>query len=208
MELNVLSMKLLTIAHRLRYVPSACSIQISLLITPDLIWCLPFGKKLTSFEYVEPNGKDVGLSVRKKAENVLATVDDRDKLQQIREKAAATRDKWVIHILLTDAAWYSLQKYHLYMDHTCRYFGLSSTGITYKSSAASGSGSYSSGIHYGSTQSSKEADTSSNSYRGKEWSNQSKGSISNFRSTRQMSRKNTNSATNYKPIKGERRHRR
>ncbi|XP_066309602.1 clathrin interactor EPSIN 1-like isoform X2 [Miscanthus floridulus] len=138
--------------------------------------------KLTSFEYVEPNGKDVGLNVRKKAENVLATVDDRDKLQQIREKAAATRDK---------------------------YFGLSSTGITYKSSAASGNGSYSSGSHYGSTQSSKEADTSSNSYRGKEWSNQSKETISNFRSTRQMSRKNTNSATNYnKPIKGERRHRR
>lgn len=133
--------------------------------------------KLTSFEYVEPNGKDVGLNVRKKAENVLATVDDRDKLQQIREKAAATRDK---------------------------YFGLSSTGITYKSSAASGNGSYSSGSHYGSTQSSKEADTSSNCYRGKEWSNQSKETISNFRSTRQMSRKNTNSATNYKPIKGER----
>ncbi|XP_066312513.1 clathrin interactor EPSIN 1-like isoform X3 [Miscanthus floridulus] len=137
--------------------------------------------KLTSFEYVEPNGKDVGLNVRKKAENVLATVDDREKLQQIREKAAATRDK---------------------------YFGLSSTGITYKSGTACGNGSYSSGSHYGSTQSSKEADTSSNSYRGKEWSNQSKGSISNFRSTRQMSRKNTNSATNYRPIKGERRHRR
>lgn len=45
------------------------------------------------FKFVEPNGKDVGLNVRKKAETVLAIVDDRLKLQQVREKAAATRDK-------------------------------------------------------------------------------------------------------------------
>ncbi|KAF8751386.1 hypothetical protein HU200_012058 [Digitaria exilis] len=48
--------------------------------------------KLVNFEYVEPNGKDAGLNVRKKAENVLAIVDDREKLQQVREKAAVTRD--------------------------------------------------------------------------------------------------------------------
>jgi len=48
---------------------------------------------LTKFEFVEPNGKDVGLNVRKKAETVLAVVDDRDKLQEVRDKAAATRDK-------------------------------------------------------------------------------------------------------------------
>lgn len=50
-------------------------------------------KKLTKFEFVEPNGKDVGLNVRKKAESVLAIVDDREKLQQVQEKAATTRDK-------------------------------------------------------------------------------------------------------------------
>lgn len=49
--------------------------------------------ELTRFKFVEPNGKDVGLNVRKKAETVLAIVDDRLKLQQVREKAAATRDK-------------------------------------------------------------------------------------------------------------------
>jgi epsin len=42
---------------------------------------------------VEPNGKDIGLNVRKKAETVLAIIDDREKLQLVREKAAATRDK-------------------------------------------------------------------------------------------------------------------
>jgi epsin len=50
-------------------------------------------KTLTKFEFVEPNGKDVVLNVHKKAETVLAIVDDREKLQQAREKAAATRDK-------------------------------------------------------------------------------------------------------------------
>ncbi|KAJ1285302.1 hypothetical protein BS78_03G269700 [Paspalum vaginatum] len=133
--------------------------------------------KLTSFEYVEPNGKDVGLNVRKKAENILAIVDDREKLQQVREKAAATRDK---------------------------YFGLSSAGETYNSSAASfGSGRYSSASRYGSTPSSKEAYISSDIYRSKECSNKSRETISNFRSTRQMSREKVSSAINYKPTKEE-----
>ncbi|PAN28621.1 hypothetical protein PAHAL_5G166700 [Panicum hallii] len=129
--------------------------------------------KLTSFEYLESNGKDVGLNVRKKAETVLSIVDDREKLQQVREKAAATRDK---------------------------YFGLSSTGVTYKSSATSfGSGSHSSGGRYGSTHSSKEADASRDSYRG----NIRKEPISDFRSTRQMSIGHTSSTTDYKSRKGQ-----
>ncbi|CAL4961523.1 unnamed protein product [Urochloa decumbens] len=140
--------------------------------------------KLVSFKYVEPkpSGKDVGLNVQKKAENVLAAVDDREKLQQVREKAASTRDK---------------------------YFGLSSTGVTYKSSAASfSSGSYSSGSRYGFTKSSKEADTSRDSYRSKESGNSSKDTNSDFRSTRRMSIGNTNNTTNYKSRKGEGDHRR
>ncbi|XP_054792515.1 clathrin interactor EPSIN 1-like [Prosopis cineraria] len=71
---------------------------------------------LSSFEYVEPSGKDVGLNVRKKAENVVVLLNNREKIQEVRNKAAANRDK---------------------------YFGLSSTGITYKSGSASFStGSY------------------------------------------------------------------
>nr|CAB3478236.1 unnamed protein product [Digitaria exilis] len=127
--------------------------------------------KLVNFEYVEPR-KDAGLNVRKKAENVLAIVDDREKLQQVREKAAVTRDK---------------------------YFGLSSTGVTYKS----GSGSYSAGSRYGMTRSSKEADTYRGSHRGKEWSNSSKETIPDFTKSRQMSIGNTRSTTNHKSTKGE-----
>jgi epsin len=95
------------------------------------------------------------------------------------------------------------------MDNMCRYFGLSSTGVTYKSNAASfGSGSYSSGSRYGVTQSSKGADTSWDSYRGKEWSYSSKEAIPDFRRTSQMSIRNASSTTNYKSGKGEGHHRR
>ncbi|MQM00897.1 hypothetical protein Taro_033641 [Colocasia esculenta] len=69
---------------------------------------------LSGFKYVEPNGKDVGLNVRKKVETILALLKDRDKIQEVRNKAAANQDK---------------------------YFGLSSTGITFKSGSASYSGS-------------------------------------------------------------------
>ncbi|KAL9230365.1 hypothetical protein vseg_005727 [Gypsophila vaccaria] len=68
---------------------------------------------LTGFEFVEPNGKDVGINVRKKAENIVALLNNKDKIQEVRNKAAATREKYV---------------------------GLSSTGISYKSSSASSGG--------------------------------------------------------------------
>ncbi|KAM2021185.1 hypothetical protein ACFX16_043236 [Malus domestica] len=67
---------------------------------------------LSSFEYVEPSGKDNGINVRKKAENIVALLNNKDKIQEVRNKAAANRDK---------------------------YFGLSSTGITYKSGSATSS---------------------------------------------------------------------
>lgn len=50
-------------------------------------------KALSGFEYVEPNGKDVGVNVRKKAETISALLNDKEKIQAVREKAAATRDK-------------------------------------------------------------------------------------------------------------------
>ncbi|GMH10789.1 hypothetical protein Nepgr_012630 [Nepenthes gracilis] len=65
---------------------------------------------LAGFEYVEPNGKDMGINVRKKAETIVSLLNDKEKIQEVRNKAAANRDK---------------------------YFGLSSSGITYKSGSAS-----------------------------------------------------------------------
>ncbi|RWR78196.1 Epsin domain-containing protein [Cinnamomum micranthum f. kanehirae] len=78
---------------------------------------------LSGFEYVEPSGKDVGINVRKKVETIIALLNNKDKIQEVRDKAAANRNK---------------------------YFGLSSTGMTYKSSAASyGSSSFHQSDHYG-----------------------------------------------------------
>uniref|UniRef100_A0A1J3EAV5 Clathrin interactor EPSIN 1 n=1 Tax=Noccaea caerulescens TaxID=107243 RepID=A0A1J3EAV5_NOCCA len=89
---------------------------------------------LTSFEYVEPNGKDMGINVRKKAENIVALLNNKEKISEIRDKATVNRNKYV---------------------------GLSSTGITYKSGSASASfgGSFQSGSsNYDSYRDSKEED--------------------------------------------------
>ncbi|XP_072968096.1 clathrin interactor EPSIN 1 [Typha angustifolia] len=95
---------------------------------------------LSRFEHVEPNGKDVGINVRKKAETISNILNDKDKIQAVRDKAAANRDK---------------------------YIGLSSSGITYKSSSTSyrSNSSYSSSDHYGSLTGSREGDSFKDSFR-------------------------------------------
>ncbi|KAF8407131.1 hypothetical protein HHK36_006256 [Tetracentron sinense] len=94
---------------------------------------------LLCFEFVEPNGKDMGINVRKKVETILALLNNKDKIQEVRNKAAANRDK---------------------------YIGLSSSGITYKSSSASyGSSGFQSSKQYGG---STEGDVFKDSYKERE----------------------------------------
>ncbi|KAA8525190.1 hypothetical protein F0562_006946 [Nyssa sinensis] len=98
---------------------------------------------LASFEYVEPSLKDMGINVRKKAESIVALLNNKDKIQEARNKAAANRDK---------------------------YFGLSSSGVTYKSGAASSfsSSSFQSSDRYGGNGGTKEGDSFSDSYKDKD----------------------------------------
>ncbi|KAK6249014.1 hypothetical protein QUC31_020579 [Theobroma cacao] len=98
---------------------------------------------LTSFEYVEPSGKDVGLNVRKKAETIVGLLNNKEKIQEARNKAAANRDKYV---------------------------GLSSTGITYKSGAASytSGGYHGGGDRYGGLSTTRESDSYRDSYKEKD----------------------------------------
>ncbi|KAK6116846.1 hypothetical protein DH2020_049412 [Rehmannia glutinosa] len=97
---------------------------------------------LASFEYVEPTGKDVGLNVRKKAETIVGLLNDKDKIQEVRDKAAANREK---------------------------YFGLSSSGITYKSGAASFSSSnFKSNDHYGGFRNTGNSETFNDSDKDKD----------------------------------------
>lgn len=48
---------------------------------------------LLDFQYIEPNGKDQGINVQKKARSMLALINDRGKIRELRQKAAANRDK-------------------------------------------------------------------------------------------------------------------
>ncbi|GMI81413.1 EPSIN1 [Hibiscus trionum] len=95
---------------------------------------------LTSFEYVEPSGKDMGINVRKKAETIVGLLSNKEKIQEARNKASANRDK---------------------------YIGLSSSGITYKSGASSYSsgGFHGGGDRYGGLSSRRESDSYSDSYK-------------------------------------------
>lgn len=95
---------------------------------------------LASFEYVEPSGKDMGINVRKKAENIVALLNNKEKIQEVRNKAASNREK---------------------------YFGLSSSGITYKSgSASSGSSNFQNSDRYGGFNGTKDSETFKDSYTG------------------------------------------
>ncbi|XP_051119458.1 clathrin interactor EPSIN 1 isoform X2 [Andrographis paniculata] len=97
---------------------------------------------LASFEYVEPSGKDQGINVRKKAETIVNLLNNKDKIQEVRNKASANREK---------------------------YFGLSSSGVTYKSGAASFSSSnFRSNDRYGGFGSTGDSETFKDSYRDKD----------------------------------------
>ncbi|KAI7745157.1 hypothetical protein M8C21_002392 [Ambrosia artemisiifolia] len=50
-------------------------------------------KNLASFQYIDSTGRDQGSNVRKKSQSLVALVNDKEKIQEAREKAAASRDK-------------------------------------------------------------------------------------------------------------------
>ncbi|KAI7728677.1 hypothetical protein M8C21_009675 [Ambrosia artemisiifolia] len=51
-------------------------------------------KSLSDFQYLDHHGKDQGNNVRKKSQNLLALVNDKEKIQEARQKAAANWDKF------------------------------------------------------------------------------------------------------------------
>ena len=50
-------------------------------------------QSLTTFEYLEPGGKDQGITGRKKTETILALLKDSDKSREVRSKARANKAK-------------------------------------------------------------------------------------------------------------------
>lgn len=57
-------------------------------------------KAISEFEYVEPTGKDVGINIRIKVETILALLNDKEKIQAIRDKRVAPQDKYGLEQLI------------------------------------------------------------------------------------------------------------
>ncbi|KAI3828447.1 hypothetical protein L1987_02548 [Smallanthus sonchifolius] len=117
---------------------------------------------LSCFEYVEPNGKDSGINVRKKVENIVSLLNDKDKIQAARNKAAANRDKYV---------------------------GLSSTGITFKSGSATslGSSGFQKSDRYGGFGSSRDGETYKDSFKERDQSNEDRFEPGKYKPRREVS---------------------
>ncbi|KAL4561027.1 hypothetical protein LXL04_033187 [Taraxacum kok-saghyz] len=49
---------------------------------------------LSEFQYIDHTGRDQGNNVRKKSQSLVALVNDKEKIQEVREKAAANWDKF------------------------------------------------------------------------------------------------------------------
>lgn len=49
---------------------------------------------LSDFQYIDSNGKDQGNNVRKKSQSLVVLVNDKERIQEARQKAAANRDKF------------------------------------------------------------------------------------------------------------------
>ena len=50
---------------------------------------------LSDFRYIDSSGRDQGSNVRKKSQSLVVLVNDKERIIEVRQKAAANRDKWV-----------------------------------------------------------------------------------------------------------------
>ncbi|CAK9861109.1 unnamed protein product [Sphagnum jensenii] len=49
---------------------------------------------LVDFQYIEASGKDQGMNVRKKAQNLVSLINDKERIREVRQKANANREKY------------------------------------------------------------------------------------------------------------------
>lgn len=57
-----------------------------------LTLCLKF-QALADFQYIDSSGRDQGSNVRRKSQSLVSLVNDKERIQEVRQKALATRDK-------------------------------------------------------------------------------------------------------------------
>ncbi|KAI7742958.1 hypothetical protein M8C21_010429, partial [Ambrosia artemisiifolia] len=106
---------------------------------------------------------------QKKVENIVAVLNDKDKIQAARNKAAANRDKYV---------------------------GLSSTGITFKSGSASMSGSsFQKSDRYGGFGGSRDGETYRDSFKERDQSNEDRFEPGKYKPRRESDHSTTEDST-------------
>lgn len=49
---------------------------------------------LSDFQYIDSSGRDQGTNVRKKSQSLVVLVNDKERIQEVRQKAASNRDKF------------------------------------------------------------------------------------------------------------------
>lgn len=52
-----------------------------------------FLQTLSEFQYVDSSGRDQGNNVRRKSQSLVLLVNDKERIQEARQKAASNRDK-------------------------------------------------------------------------------------------------------------------
>lgn len=65
-----------------------CDYSILLINRPSFEW-----QTLSDFQYIDSSGRDQGNNVRKKSQNLVALVNDKESIVEVRQKAAANREK-------------------------------------------------------------------------------------------------------------------
>lgn len=48
---------------------------------------------LSDFQYIDSGGRDQGNNVRKKSQSLVALVNDKERIQEVRQKASTDKDK-------------------------------------------------------------------------------------------------------------------
>lgn len=48
---------------------------------------------LSDFQYIDSSGKDQGNNVRRKSQALVSLVNDKEKIQEVRQKALTNKDK-------------------------------------------------------------------------------------------------------------------
>lgn len=48
---------------------------------------------LAEFQYVDSGGRDQGINVRKKSQSLVALLNDKERIREVREKAQVNKDR-------------------------------------------------------------------------------------------------------------------